>query len=225
MINELDVLRQSVHSRKFSQYQAFRSRTDEDLLPRIEYSLSVLVEIATEAIQHYDQERIKYNAEVEQPRERNHLVPYVRQKEVKDRTYLRFVWARLRTQSHRAMCGDYGMPGIQEITSGRNGDYSEKKLNSMLSISNKAALPLLINTEHFLRYCRREYDYFSRLRRLINQNSLGRFQSLLGKEHRNQMTDDEELELSGMWAQLITGTHEFEPLGLTAKRSLINPKN
>lgn len=221
MINELDVLRQSVHSRKFSQYQAFRSRTNEDLLPRIEYSLMVLVEIAMEAIEHYDRQRIQYNSEVGQSRQRNHLVPYVREKEVKGVKYLRFVWARLRTQSHRAICGHYGMPGIQEISPGKNGDYSEKKLNSMLTVFNKTQLPLLVGTEHVLRYCRKEYAYLSGLRRLVKGRALNRFQYLLGKRHRNLMTDKEEMEFKQMWIQLMTGTHGFEPFGLTVKQALV----
>lgn len=218
------VTTQAALSDSYRQFLAYKAGNSEQNLRQVEFSINLLVELAKTVIDLYESWRVEYNISVTMPQERVHLVPYIRSRIVDDTGYYRFVWARLRTKTHRVMCGEVGMPGIVEINPGKNGDYTEKKLNSILSVYNKSGLDTLVDTEHVLRFCRREYSFLSTLRASMKVAArMSRFQELTMKSSRRRLEGEEVEALNDMNAELQEERLTFDPFGLPVKKSMVKP--
>lgn len=223
MIDEFNchVASDAALSNEFAKYLSSKSSHSEKILEFVESDVQNLLDFSKTVIELFDEARDEYNASVSSYQEQLHFVPNLKRNVQGDSTYLRFIWGKLQNKAYRALVGRSSEPGFKELKPGENGFYTLKKLNSYLSIKQKSALPLLLETEHVMRFVRLEYERLMSLRRPISFKSESRYQQLRVKEALNQkLVQEEREELRYMNLDLMLQVNKFDPYKMPVKKSM-----
>lgn len=222
-LNKFDhrVATESALSDAYAAHLVCKATQDEDIANRVNDGVSKLIDLANEMVTIFDEVRNQYNKSVSDYRERIHFVPFLKVQTKDDVVYLRFVWCRLQNRAYKVQAGKLHEPGIIEIPPGSNGFYTAKKLNSLLDLNNKKALPILLETEHAMRYVRIEYQKYADIRWLVSSHRPSRYQQLRKKDFLNQeFTKNEMIELRTMNIALMFQSTNVDPFNIPVKSSL-----